>query len=321
MIYQNKFELTRENGDYFSSQIDILILGSNDLDNKRNNYVRSNLNEFKGITICLDVCEQGKKLSYIILSSKDEVIEEEKNLPLIKDLLSLLKRLECQEKKICVDITTLSHALIFYLTKLLLIEIKPKFFFAAYTEPLEYVKKSSAELEPFANDDEYDLFTKMLGQIPIPGFAKSADRRRPNLLVSAMGFEAHRLLKIYDDLKPSEFIPIVGFPSFVPGWNLTSVKMNWMVLKMSDAFDSIKKCEASSPFAIYELLGKIYDQHIGNSNIYIAPLGTRPHSLGSALFASKNSAVYLIYDFPVEKLNRSRLINKANIYNLSNFID
>ncbi len=118
----------------------------------------------------------------------------------------------------------------------------------------------------------------------------------------------------------SKLIPIVGFPSFVPGWNLTAIKMNFMVLRSSESFGYIENCEASSPFEIYKLLEDIFHMHVSDYDIYVSPLGTRPHCLGAALFASNFSSSYLIYDFPVEKKFRSQNVLKANFYNLTKFI-
>jgi hypothetical protein len=136
-----------------------------------------------------------------------------------------------------------------------------------------------------------------------------------------MGFDTQRLQTIHENLKPKKIIPIVGFPSFAPGWNLTAIKMNYRVLRSSNSFDLVEPCESASPFEMFNLLKEIYHRHISEYDIYISPLGTRPHCLGTALFASHNPSVYLIYDFPVEKKFRSKDVLKINFYHLSKYIN
>jgi hypothetical protein len=73
-------------------------------------------------------------------------------------------------------------------------------------------------------------------------------------------------------------------------------------------------------FFHYSLLEEIFHRYNGDYDIYISPLGTRPHCLGAAIFATKYSSSYLIYDFPVEKKYRSNEILKVDLFNITKFI-
>jgi len=166
------------------------------------------------------------------------------------------------------------------------------------------------------------LYNKIMGSSKgMPGFYKSKSTK-PILLIACMGFDTQRLQTIYESLKPQMIIPIVGFPSFVPGWNLTAIKMNYRVLKESNSYDLLESCEAASPFGMYDLLKEIYHRKCDEFDVYICPLGSRPHVLGVALFATSYfPSIYIIYDHAVEKRFRSENILKVNIYNLSKYLN
>jgi hypothetical protein len=317
MNYQEKFELNENNAFYFSKQFDILITGLRDELDERHLYFKKMLTNFKGLIYSFDICENAERFYYRIEDFDGKIIEKHDNKSLIPELQSLLRNKRFQGAKVCVDITTLKQGILFLLTKLFITEIKPARFFAAYTEPKNYKKKSQFDI---GETEEFDLYDKIIGSSHgVPGFIKQQSLR-DILLLAPMGFASQRLQTIYENLKPKRMIPIVGFPSFVPGWNITAIKMNYMVLKSADCCDMVKPCEAASPFELYELLNEEFHRNNQFFDIYIAPLGTRPHCLGAAIFVAKNPSTYLIYDFPVEKKYRSESILKANFYNLSKFI-
>jgi hypothetical protein len=317
MNYQEKFDLTENNSSYFSQQFDILVMGFREEEDERHSYIRKSLHDYKGIVYSFDTCENADKFHYKIETYKGKIIEQTENKSLIPDLQNLLKKKEFQGANVCIDITTLKQGILFLLIKLLIREIKPARLFAAYTEPKEYKKRS---ISIVGETEEFDLYDRIMGSsIGVPGFIKHQSSN-DILLIAPMGFDCQRLQTIYENLKPKKIIPIVGFPSFVPGWNITAIKTNYMVLKSAGCFDMVKPCEAASPFELYELLTEEFHRYNNSYDIYISPLGTRPHCLGAAIFVSKNPSSYLIYDFPIEKKYRSDNILKADIYNLSRFI-
>lgn len=319
MSFQEKFSLTSNNADFFSRQFDILIIGARDEADTRHMYFRANLPSFGGQIYSFDTCEKGQRFSYKIYSHDGQPLEEKNEMSLIPELETLIKNKEFAGANICIDITTLKQGILFLLINLLVNRIKPARLFAAYTEPTDYKKKKVSE---FGDNEEYDLYDKLIGssQNAVPGFSKP-QTSRDILLIAPMGFDSQRLQTIYENLKPKSIIPIVGFPSFIPGWNITAIKMNYMVLKAAECFDMIKCAEASSPFELYALLKEEFERHQRQYDVYISPLGTRPHCLGVALFVSRNKNAYLIYDFPVEKKYRSENVLKTNIYNISKYIE
>ena len=316
MNYQEKYSLTDNNIAYFSKQFDILITGKREGD-ERHSYFKNSLKNFKGKYYSFDVCDIADRFYYKIEKYDGELLDEGKDKSLIPDLQKLLKKEKFQGAKICIDITTLKQGVLFLLIKLLINNLRPARLFVAYTEPKEYKRRAHRTIGEI---EEFDLYEQIIGSSnSVPGFIK---QRSSNdiLLVSPIGFDSQRLQTIYENLKPKEIIPIVGFPSFVPGWNITAIKANFMILKSAECFDAVKTCESASPFKLFDLLTEIFHRYNGQYDIYISPLGTRPHCLGAAIFATKNPSAYLIYDFPVEKKYRSKEVLKTNIYNISKYI-
>lgn len=316
--YQEKFKITDENSHYFSQQFDFIITGERVHDNIRHNYLLNALSTFRGKIISLDTCENAMKFFFTIEDFDGTILEKSNEKSLIPDLENFIRKAHLGGSRICIDITSLKQGVLFLLTNIFIKKIKPAVFCAAYTEPLDYNKR---EIIGIGDNEEYDLYDKLIGSSnPVPGFSKSQSLR-DILLLAPIGFDTQRLQTIYENLKPKKIRPIVGFPSFVPGWKLTAIKMNYYVLKSADCLDEVISCEASSPFAMYALLDEEFQRHNRYFDIYISPLGTRPHCLGAAIFASRNSSVFLIYDFPVEKKYRSQDVLKTNIYNLSKYLD
>lgn len=317
MIYQEKFDLTEGNQSFFSNRFDIIITGFRDNEDERHLRFIKDLKDFKGTIYCFDVCDEANKFHYRkqdvdgleILSAND------KNL--IPDLEKFLRLENIEGSRICIDITAIKQTILFLLIKILMKDVKPSCLFAAYTEPSEYKKKKN----DVGETEEFDLYNKIMGSSKgIPGFHK-AKGSKPILLIACMGFDSQRLQTIYESLKPQVLIPIVGFPSFVPGWNLTAIKMNYRVLKESNSYDMLESCEAASPFGMFELLKEIYHRQNEEYDIYVCPLGSRPHILGIALFATAYFPnVFLIYDHAVEKKFRSANVLRVNIYDLSKYI-
>jgi hypothetical protein len=317
MNYQEKFQLNASNAEYFKKQFDVLIMGLRGNEDERHTNFKKLISEFKGIIISLDTCDNAEKLIYKIENSDGRVIRSADNRSLIPDLQLFLKAEKIEGARVCIDITTLKQGVLFLLVRLLLKDIKPAILFSAYTEPLLYKKREFMEV---GETEEYELYDKIMGNTKsVPGFTKNKSANEI-LLIAPMGFDSQRLQTICESLKPKKLIPVVGFPSFVPGWNLTAIKANYMVLKNEDCMGMVKSCEAASPFAMVNLLNEEFHRYNADYDIYVSPLGTRPHCLGAAIFASKVPSSYLIYDFPVEKLHRSHDVLKTNIYHLSKFI-
>jgi hypothetical protein len=328
MEYQEKFDLNIDNAAYFGNKIDIFITSGVSTNQERSLKTRSLIGEgFNGITIYIDTNLQQDKFSLCVTDLKGNKILTQPECiitPYLRRFFKqsdVFKEYSIHNSNICIDITMIPHVLIFNLCKIFVKEIKPRNFFATYTEPKYYKKNNKEKLDSCLDDEDFDLYEEILGKnYTVDGFSK-IKRIDDDLLVASLGFERQRLLALFDKIEPrGGLIPIVGFPSFKPGWNITAINMNYKVIEDASAEGYIRSCESSSPFDIYSKLKKIYNQKSDEYNIMIAPFGTRPNCLGATIFALRHKGCQLIYDFPVEKNFRSVGVDSSYFYILSSYL-
>jgi hypothetical protein len=282
---------------------------------------------FNGITIFMSANKEQDKFSLNAINKENELlisVEEELIIPELRRFFKqyeIFHTYEIHKSNVCIDITSMPHVLIFNLCKIFIKEIKPRNLFAAYTEPLSYNKNTFERSCSCLDDEEFDLYDEILGlNYSVNGFTE-IKRVDDDLLVASLGFERQRLLALYEKFEPKGgLIPIIGFPAFKPGWNITSLNMNYKVLEDANAEGYIETCESSSPFDIYSKLKDIYNKKSSKYNIMIAPFGTRPHCLGATIFALRHKGCQLVYDFPIEKIFRSAGVEKTYIYVLSTYL-
>lgn len=238
----------------------------------------------------------------------------EKPLPcnLMTDFPRLLDDLSIREVTVCVDISGMQYPVMFLLFKLLTIELIPRQLFASYVMPERY---NRAEYDgPFELSDEF------LGIGSLPGFLRRASTQPAALLVAFLGFEGLRLPRVLDGLgpRPKRIIPVFGFPSFEAGWNILALEQNMAAIESNNLYGEIVTCEAASVYEAYRILEDAH-RNASDGQILICPLGTRPHALASALYATTQPGVRILYDRPVEKRFRSLGVRTCRIYHLSRF--
>ena len=137
--------------------------------------------------------------------------------------------------------------------------------------------------------------------------------------VFMLGFEPSRVqnaLEQRDDIGsdryPCHFV--VGLPAFRAGWESNSVRPHLSVMeRLSIHESSIHYCEASSIREAYLTLWRLYG-NLKNENgcFYVSPFGTKPHSVGAALFLLETKGADvptgLYYDHPERVVGRSRSV-------------
>jgi hypothetical protein len=230
---------------------------------------------------------------------------------LIPGLKRYLESIRSQMRIVCIDISSLQHAVIMFLCKLLTHEIKPAQLFASYAQPLDYLPKSHL--------GDFLLSEELLGLKPVPGYVRRI-RGSCIRLLAFLGFEGDRLAKIIEEMDDIQnVIPVIGFPAFSPGWQARSLRNCMLAIQRTDATDNIHKCNATSVFDAYEIIERC--KPVNNEEVYaLAPLGTRPHSMACAIYAAKHPECLLRYDFPIEASPRSTGILRRVGYHLSTFI-
>ncbi|MCL9807456.1 hypothetical protein NAT51_18155 [Flavobacterium amniphilum] len=260
---------------------------------------------------------------YTIEQSSGKFVHRKENIGLIgKDLMQDFKndldKIGLEDKNILIDITSIKHPILFYFLALLRKDYKPKSLVLTYTEPEEYIQQKVENVTK-----KFDLTEKFCSVKPLPGFLRVNDYNKERLLVALMGFEGNRFSKAFEDVNPAtrKTYAVVGFPSFQPGWQYYVYSENQYALEQSRAYALIKRATANEPFGAYNILNDI---KINNPDyeITIAPIGTKPHSLGACMFAIDNEDVQLYYDFPSFG-DKKRTIGVGNtfLYNLTDFIN
>jgi len=238
-----------------------------------------------------------------------------------KDLMQHFKndldKIGLENKNILIDITSIKHPILFYFLTLLKRDYNPKSLIITYTEPEEYIQQKVENVTK-----KFDLTEKFCSVKPLPGFLRVNDHNKERLLVALMGFEGNRFSKAFEDVNPAtrKTYAVVGFPSFQPGWQYYVYSENQYALEQSRAYALIKRSTANEPFGVYNILNDIKTNN-PEHEVTIAPIGTKPHSLGACMFAIDNLDVQLYYDFPSFG-DKKRTIGVGNtfLYNLTDFI-
>jgi len=314
-MFEESFDLDNLNREWMQS-IDIFIFGDS-TDERVLHLPKKLFPVFKGVAYKFSYDVTGESCIISRVSSVKSVVEELYSGDITVGLSPILERIGVLGKRVLVDITGMKHPAFFYLFKLLIEEHKPGFLFAGYSEPKRYVPHGSTEVE-----ERFQLFEGYLGVHALPGFTRLPNTEMSKLLVAFLGFEGTRLQHVYDDQQPGDgnIVAVVGFPAFRPGWQNLTIAANEPALYSTRSYRFLRSATAFSPFDAYRVLCDLRLDR-PKQHLVVAPLGTRPHALGAALYAIKNSDAYLLYDFPIEVVeHRTERVGKCHIYHLSSFL-
>lgn len=211
-----------------------------------------------------------------------------------------------------IDITGLSHSVWAPLVRSGLVagvELK-----AVYIEPVAYTYSPNP-----IQGEIFDLSEKVLGIMPIPGFASLSPVGEQNLFVPLLGFEGTRLAYMVENIEPfgGRIVPVVGVPGFRPEYPFHTYLGNKLVLSETGAWKQTRFAKANCPFSLFYALEDItaaWPEH----RLQVAPIGTKPHALGAILFAIANpQSVEIVYDHPVRKASRTQGASRLLVYYLS----
>ena len=186
-----------------------------------------------------------------------------------------------------------------------------------YVEPKSYKAHPSP-----ASATLFDLSVTFDGLAPLPGFARLVGPEDENrcLFVALLGFEGNRPERLLLQIDPPpKVIPIVGVPGFQIEYPAFTVACNRGLLHDYGAYSEIVFARASCPFEANEALRRIQKNYPGHY-MYLAPVGTKPHALGTILFAIANpDTTEIMFDHPVRKAGRTTGIGTIHIYDFGQF--
>lgn len=217
------------------------------------------------------------------------------------------------QKMLYIDISGLAHHV--WAPLLRVAERSKQALRIVYVEPQSYKPHPSP-----ASPTMFDLSTSFGGLSPLPGFARLSGPSDTNrtLLVAMLGFEGSRPGRIAVQIDPTpKVVPIVGVPGFRMEYPSFTITCNRSFLDEYSAHAEIRFARASCPFAAFQTLSDVRSEY-PDHYLYIAPVGTKPHSLGAVWYAIKHpDSTEIVYDFPHRKAGRTRGIGLTHVYDLN----
>ena len=293
------YESTKE---YLHNNLSLIIVGPS-CGEDRTHYIA---NQFKETSIPIVY------LSYDDATNKYtiEYITNGETTKRLADHVHLYKVLEALPsisfRSVLVDITSLQHAVIMYLTYILLTQIQVAHLFMAYVKPEEYLNRTPS--------GKYELYSQTFPARTIPGM--SSRNKDHEIIIPFLGFDGDRFNNAIEGMSYDEISPIIGFPSDNPYWQMESLRNCMLALKNTGSEQNIRKCKANSIYDACHTLEEIIAEKT-NNNFVLIPLGTRPHSVACAIVYARHTNVRIIYDFAKETPIRSKGVKSVSIYNLS----
>jgi len=186
-----------------------------------------------------------------------------------------------------------------------------------YAEPDKYTLHPTP-----ASETMFDLSVSFDGLAPLPGFLQLTEPADDSkcLFVALLGFEGNRPKRLIYQIEPEPVvIPVVGVPGFKMEFPAYTITCNRSLFSEFHAHANIHFVRASCPFDTYETLTEIKANY-PDYYMYLAPVGTKPHSLGAILYAIKHSEeTEIMFDHPVRKAGRTEGIGIIHIYDFGCF--
>lgn len=200
------------------------------------------------------------------------------------------------KKNIIIDISVMIKPYIFILLKYLFDIKKLGVLYLLYTEPNVYHEPKSKLLQK-----ENSFFTKGTVKIgEIPGYSGWKDLKKKDTLIILLGFEGNRAIEITNAIEPEITIPVNGFPAYRPEFKDISIISNEELLREPSTFRNLRYAPANDPIGTKSVLESIHIKYSNNYNLTLAPIGTKPMSLGSCLFALQHPECRIVYPYPTE---------------------
>lgn len=196
-------------------------------------------------------------------------------------------------KRFCIDVTGFMRPHMLFLVRLLF-EKGLRKFDVLYTEPGQYAERDSTK---FSSDD-VELVRE------IAGYEGYGNRPPENdVLIVNAGYEDRRVAEVADEKEKARKFVIYGLPS------LKADMYQQSVLRTRAAYDALGDghrtafAPANDPFATATVLSKLISDESKKkpiSNLFLAPLATKPQALGFGLYylaEGINTATSIIYPF------------------------
>jgi hypothetical protein len=217
-------------------------------------------------------------------------LDEEKPIPKIKEIAQQIE--EFRDKaapKITVDITTIIKWHLLLLLKSLDTKELAKDCRFLYTEPEDYLTEIFQPLSFGINE-----------VFPVPTYSGDFDFHKDLLLVLMLGYEGDRALAIFEEMDPDDCLLLIARPSYhEQSWEGRTERLNKEVINMVGK-SKIRYIDARNPVTVHQQLNDLLSSPtLQNFNHAVAPLGTKPQTLGLYAYLKTNpSNTIVIYGSP-----------------------
>jgi hypothetical protein len=295
--------------------VDLVLVGTAS-DDRSGELPKRWANLFKKESRCIPYDTKLERCGYHNFNLGDEATRT--NVQATNDITILYGLLDSKTldgKNILIDITGMDQPAMFFLLKCLREQKRAKRVFGVYTEPLRYKTNPSQ-----TSGDEFDLTEEFIAFRSLPGFLPAYERSKGRQLLVFMGFEGRRFTKVFEEVnpEPNHTHAVFGIPAFQPGWQYLTLGSNQAACELSRPH--LHRAEANNPFDAFDVASQISETY-PDLQLVLAPIGTKPHALGAALYAARHNDAVLIYDFPIkQKLLRTLGVGKSSVYNLTELL-
>ena len=195
-------------------------------------------------------------------------------------ILNKLRELQITRERVCIDATGFKIPYLMYLIRCM--GIFTKKFDIIYTEPTKYRCASNTQFS--------DQFYEVKQINGMAGLHTSKNEK--DLLIIAAGYDHSRIVDVANKKRDCKKVLLFGFPSISPSMFQENI------LRVYEAEASIgTECfrnmdyniyaPAYDPFVTAQTISEYINRHsvqVPFTNIYLAPLSTKPHAIGMALY-------------------------------------
>ena len=182
-----------------------------------------------------------------------------------------------------------------------------------YVEPGDYKRPQKTQV---LQKRAFQLSGLVSGFAAIPGAAMIIDDRAPPTGVFFLGYEERRLDMALDEFsfRPDKCSIVFGVPAFQPGWEMDAFANNIRVIENNNIRGTLHFCGAENPRGAYEAISAVHRTIAADDRLVLAPIGTKPHGIGVAIYAAKHPEVGILYDHPERRHGRSAKTFNWHLY-------
>ena len=208
-----------------------------------------------------------------------------------------------KKKRIVLESTTLGFAEVFLCCRAAY-QLGIKEFSFLYVEPANYSRPRKKQI---LHKRDFQLSGVVSGFSAIPGGAMIIDDRAPPTAVFFLGYEERRLDRALDEFsfRTDKCSVVFGVPAFQPGWEMDAFANNIRVIEGNNIRGTLHFCGAENPRGAYEAITEVHQTVAADDRLVLAPIGTKPHGIGVAVYAAKHPEVGILYDHPERHPGRS----------------